>query len=129
GIAAVAGLAGCSDEEVKELDALEAQKKAGWDVGDTNQRLLFQGATTSDSKGGETWRSYAEPANALDAIRPKNATYAAWQMPTLFQSLEQLSLASQIRPVTTAQTQQTHAQARALGSVVTSVSDPKETLL
>ncbi len=129
GLAALAGLAGCSDDEVKELDALEAQKKGGWDVGDTNQKLVFQGATTSDVQSSDAWRSYAQPANALELIRPKNPTYAAWQMPSLFQSLEQATLASQIRPVTTAQTQQTHDQARALGSVVTSVSDPKETLL
>lgn len=129
GVAALAALAGCSDDEVKELDALEAQKKGGWDVGDTNQKIVITGATTQDSKGGDGWRRYLEPAKMLEAIRPKNETYAAWQMPTLFQALEQRTLASQMRPMTVPETQDVYGRARALGSLVTSVEDPKETLL
>lgn len=130
GVAALAALAGCSSDEVKELDALEAQKKGGWDVGDTNQQLVITGATTQDSKGSaDGWRRYLEPAKMLEAIRPKNETYAAWQMPTLFQALEQKTLAAQMRPMTVAETQDVYGRARALGSLVTSVEDPKETLV
>lgn len=129
GVAALAALAGCSSEEVKELDALEAQKQGGWDVGDTNDQLVFIGATTQDSKRSDGWKAYLQPAKMLEAIRPKNSAYAAWQMPTLFQALEQPTLASQMRPVATEETIDVHGRARALGSLVTSVEDPKETLL
>lgn len=129
GVAALAAMAGCSSEEVKELDALEAQRKGGWDVGDAGMGLYFVGVVARDSKGSDAWSNYVKPAKILEAIRPKNAAYAAWQMPTLFQALEQTSLAAEMRPIATPETLDVYGRARALGSLVTSVEDPKETLL
>ncbi|MFZ9889035.1 MAG: hypothetical protein ACO3JL_16180, partial [Myxococcota bacterium] len=128
-LAALASLAGCSSDEVTELDALDAQRKGGWDVGDEAQRLVFDSPVYKDSKGSDEWKGYTEPRRALAASTPTNALLAGWQAPTLLQSLEQQTLASQLRPVSSTQTQESYHRARALGSVVTSVADPKETLL
>jgi hypothetical protein len=130
GVAAVVGLAGCGDDgKVVDLDALDAQKKGGWDVGDTNKKLVFAGGTTTDAKGGADWKGYTKASKLLEATRPANDAYAKWQMPTLFQSLEQVSLAAQMKPVSTAQTQETYNKGRALGSLVTSAEEPEKTLL
>lgn len=129
GIAVVAAATGCDDTKVVDLDALEAQKKGGWDVGDKNAKLPIGGATTRDSKGGQGWKSYTTAPKILEAVRPKNGTFAKWQMPTLFQSLEQQSLAVQMKPVSTAATQETYNKARGLGSLVQGSENPEKTLL
>lgn len=129
GLAAVAALAGCDDEKVAELDSLDAQKKGGWDVGDTQMTLAFTNGVQSDSKGGTGFKAYKDPKKLLEATRPKTDAHKPWEMPTLMQSLEQLSLAQQMKPVSSAATLETYKKARSLGSLVTTVKEPEKTLM
>jgi len=129
GIAAVAAATGCDDTKVVDLDSMEAQKKGGWNVGDADTKLRFNGGTKVDSKGGSTWKAYMPATELMKATRPANETRAKWQMPTLFQSMEQVSLAAQMKPVSTAATQETYNKARALGSVLQASEDSHKTLL
>jgi hypothetical protein len=130
GLATIAAMAGCDDEgTVAELDSLDAQKKGGWDVGDTAVTLTVQNATQTDSENSAGWKEFKDPKRLLETMRPKNATYRQWEMPTLIQSLEQLSLAQQMKPVSNGMSQETYKKARALGSLVTSVENPEKTML
>lgn len=130
GLAAIAAMAGCDDEgTVAELDAMDAQKKGGWDVGDTDLPLPTGNQTQTDSENSERWKEFKDPKRLLEVMRPKNPTYRQWEMPTLFQSMEQLSLAQQMRPVSHALDQEAYRQARALGSLVSSAENPEKTLL
>lgn len=129
GLATVAALAGCDDEKVQDLDALDAQKQGGWDVGDNNMSLVFANAVQSDSMGKDGWKALKDPKRLLEVARPKNETFRQWEMPTLIQSLEQLTLAQQMKPVSSAATLETYKKARALGSLVTSAENPEKTLL
>lgn len=128
-VAAIAALAGCDDEKVVELEALEAQKKGGWDVGDTNVALVFSHGTTHDSKGSDAWKAYKDPKRLLEVTRPKNEALKPYEMPTLFQSLEQLTLAQQMKPVFSREMQETYWRARSFASLVSSAKDSDKTLL
>src|SRR5262249_43816037 len=82
GAAAATGLSGCwdyamgQDEQQMEqseddidasMDALELQRRLGWNVG-AEEPLLFPGATDRDVQGGDRWRQVIQ--NLPEALAP-----------------------------------------------------------
>jgi len=129
-VASVVGVAACGKSEKKvEMDTLSAQKKGGWDVGDKGLRLSFPAASTQmkDSKGGSG--SAYKDANALQAATRAGDTWRKYEMPTLFQSLEQQSLASQMKMMANGEMQKRYNQAAGLGSLLSSMANPEKTML
>jgi hypothetical protein len=134
GVAAVAALAGCGDDsKVEDMDTLDAQKKGGWDVGDTGMPLLYQNVTVAkDSTGDANWQQYKAAPRLLEAVKPNNPDRVKEQMPTLIQSLGEknnVTLASQVKPVSSASTVKSHDQARALAALVKASENPEKTVL
>jgi hypothetical protein len=129
-VASVVGVTACGSGEKKvDMDTLSAQKKAGWDVGDKGMRLTFPAASvqSKDSKGG-SGAAYKD-ANALQsATRPGDA-WRKYEMPTLFQALEQQSLASQMKMVANGEMKNRYNQAAGLGSLLSSTANLEKTLV
>ena len=130
GVAAVAAIAGCK-ESVKdvEMDAIDAQKKGGWDVGDTGMPLLTTGLPSNNDAMGKPWTSYKSVPKLLAATKPTKTEFASARMPTLEQSLEQPTLASKVKAVSSMQAKETHKQAAALGALIATSENPERALL
>jgi hypothetical protein len=73
-----------SDEVDITMDALELQRREGWNVGHAGAALRFPNATAVDIDGGAGWRD-ALGRLALE-LAPAQATLAPFYVPTLFQS-------------------------------------------
>ena len=73
-----------SDEVDITMDALELQRREGWNVGHAGAALRFPNASAVDIDGGAGWRD-ALGRLALE-LAPAQATLAPFYVPTLFQS-------------------------------------------
>ena len=73
-----------SDEVDITIDALELQRREGWNVGHAGAALRFPNASAVDIDGGAGWRD-ALGRLALE-LAPAQATLAPFYAPTLFQS-------------------------------------------
>jgi len=73
-----------SDEVDITMDALELQRREGWNVGHAGAALRFPNASAVDIDGGAGWRD-ALGRLALE-LAPAQATLAPFYVPTLLQS-------------------------------------------
>jgi len=128
--------AGCGDDDGGEddgtdvdQDALELQKKMGWNAGSTDKSLTFTGKATSDSQGGMNWSSFAKPTELLKAWGPKNATWQPYVVATLAQSLDQASLRGQIGPVHTAAMEAAYGRGLGMKEILKKTKEPGKTLI
>jgi hypothetical protein len=72
------------DEREVTLEAIQLQRKEGWDVGYSSRALSSDGDTALDVDGGSSWRDHLQSL-ALD-LAPE-ARLRPYAVPTLFQSL------------------------------------------
>lgn len=128
-VTALAALAGCDSSKVVDMDALAAQKKGGWDVGDKGLSFPMPNVAGKDSLGNTDWQKYTNPQPLLAATTPKDPQHKKWQMPTLVQALEQKSLAVKMKPVSSAASQEAYRRARALGSLVGAMENKQEAIV
>lgn len=129
GIAALAALSGCSSDEVAQLDSIDAQRRGGWALGDEGSQLRFSWPRQTDSLGTTGFGAYRDAKRMLAALRPKSARGQSWEVPTLPLALEQPTLAAQLVPVSSPNSEEMYRKARALGSLVHAVKDPASTLV
>jgi hypothetical protein len=119
--------AGSGDSEVN-YDSLELQKKEGWDVGSTNRALVFsEGVTAYDSRQ-KTWSGY-DPNYLISIYQPRSSQWQPFFVTTLLQSLSQLSLNSQIRPIRTSAMNETYARTEGLRNLISQSPNADETLI
>ena len=138
GIAAVVvstvGVAGCGggdDEEdaaIEDHDAIELQKKDGWNVG-SDAKLALADRSTSDSKSSLDWSGYTDPTKLLKAYNPKAAQWQPYVVPTLVQSLQQASLKGQLAPVHSASMEEAYARGLGMKELLKSSKNAPGTLL
>jgi hypothetical protein len=119
GIGAVtAGVLICSDDDDGpdvSMDALELQRREGWDAGNTDRALDFSFASAVDVRGGTTWRERL--AGLATALAPPNIGHRPFAVPTLFQSLEHgpnRRLREVIRPIASPDMATAYDRGRAL---------------
>ncbi len=132
GVAAVAGLAGVttacgSGEKTVNMDTLDAQKKGGWNVGDNNLKLTFTNVMATDSLDGSS-AAYLDPKKLM-SVTSADGAWKKYEMPTLFQALEQKTLVPQMKMYATMQMKEAYNQAHGLASLLNSVEKPNETML
>ena len=92
GLGLFAALSQPSDELDVSMDALDLQKREGWNAGQPGTALRFPGATLFDADGGRGWvDGLATLAGDLAPVQP---SLAPFYVPTLFQALGAASNAS-----------------------------------
>ncbi|MGE0129946.1 MAG: hypothetical protein AB7U82_17830 [Blastocatellales bacterium] len=119
-------LASDDDPEVSE-DSLDLQKKQGWNIGSTDKKLSFVGATMTDSRGN-LWRGF-DPNYLISVYQPRDPQWKTFFAPTLIQSLSQSSLGSQMKPVNAPTMPDTYERAGALRNLISQTPDAKQTLI
>ncbi len=138
GAAGLGGVAACGrsddegldDDKVEPRDAIEVQKQVGWAVGAEDQTLRFNTTPmVSDSQKGTDWQRYKQPASLLGATSPKQEAWRGFAAPTLFQALEQKTLADQMRPTRSGDVIGAYARGPALASLMAAAEEPGKTLL
>lgn len=96
-------------------EALDLQRREGWDVGRGAANLLLTGGTPFDADNGQVWKAHvATLATALEPplrLRP-------YYVPTLFQAPAQPSLRAQMQPVHSKAADVTYQRALALGNLL-----------
>lgn len=117
-----------SDEEVDvSMDALDLQRREGWNVGQ-QAALRFPVSTGLDVEGSRSW---ADGLTTLAAdLAPRQPALAPFYVPTLFQSLgapSSASLRAVIRPVPPAQGNPDVLRGEAILSLFTAVQMPTDT--
>jgi hypothetical protein len=128
----VAGCGGGDDEDedatIEDHDAIELQKKDGWNVG-SDAKLALVDRSTSDSKNSLDWSAYNDPAKLLKAYNPKAAQWQPYVVPTLVQSLQQASLKGQVAPVHSASMDDAYSRGLGMKELLKSSKNAPGTLL
>jgi hypothetical protein len=119
-------LSGDDDPEVP-YDSLELQRKEGWNVGSTDRSLAFDGSSATDSRG-KTLSGY-DPNYLISVYQPRDPQWQPFFVPTLIQSLSQLSLNSQMRPIYTRQMADTYQRGEALRNLISQAPNANQTLI
>lgn len=135
--AAAVGVVGCGDDsedlddgatEVQQ-DALELQKKEGWNAGSTDKQLTFTGKTGTDSQGSMDWANYNTSAALLKAWGVKNSAWQPYVVPTLVQALDQASLKGQIGPVFTPAMRDAYSRGLGMREILQKSKNPETTMI
>jgi len=136
-LAAGVGVVGCGDDsedlddgstEIQQ-DALELQKKEGWNAGATDKQLTFTGKTSTDSQGSMDWSSYNSSAALLKAWGVKNSVWQPYIVPTLVQALDQASLKGQIGPVFTPAMELAYSRGLGMREIMKKTKNPETTVV
>lgn len=102
-----------ADAVEQQMNALQLQQQAGWNVGD-DRPLDFPGSTDVDVAGTQAWRAAMDPLANILAPAPK---YQPYYVPTLYQSLmgeAGQGLRAVMRPMATNEMQEDFARGLAL---------------
>jgi hypothetical protein len=108
-------------------DSLELQRKEGWNVGSSDKRLNFEGSSSTDSRR-RAWGGY-DPNYLISIYQPRSPEWQPFFVPTLIQSLSQLSLNTQMRPVVTPQMRDAYDRAEGLRNLISQTPDAGQTLI
>jgi hypothetical protein len=134
GSAAVLGLiaafSGSDDHVDISMDALELQKREGWNVGQPGAALRFPTSAGVDADGSRGWVARL-PALAAE-LAPAQSSLAPYYVPTLFQSLEApsgASLRSALLPMAPGAGNRGFLQGQAILSLFKAVQMPGDTAL
>ena len=104
-MASVGISSGCDSEEDDDTevqqDAMDLQKKEGWNIGSTDKNLDFPDKTNTDSMGSLDWATYLDPNNLLKAYQPVQSSLQPYVVPTLVQVLSQPTFKSKLTPIFT----------------------------
>jgi len=124
----VAAFSGSDDHVDISMDALELQKREGWNVGQPGAALRFPSSAGVDADGSRGWAD-ALPSLARD-LAPANPALAPYYVPTLFQSVEAApgtTLRAALVPVAT--DERDFLRGRSVLSLFSAVKTPADTAI
>jgi hypothetical protein len=84
---------------VVTADALELQKRSGWNVGASGSALHYSGAASVDVAGQSTWRQTLD--SLVSDMAPAQSALLPFYVPTLFQVVSAADFRDQISPIHT----------------------------
>jgi hypothetical protein len=129
-IAASGVVQGCGDDDDEvEQEALDLQKKEGWNVGSTDKSLTVSDRMSADSSGSITWQTYLNPDELLKAYAPKNSSWSPFVVNTLVQSLSQSSLKSSIAPICSAAMKDAYSRGLGMKELLKRSQHPEQVAL
>lgn len=136
-VAAGIGVVGCGDDSEDaddgstelQQDALELQKKDGWNAGSTDKKLTFTGKTSTDSQGTMDWSNFNTSAALLKAWGVKNSAWQPYLVPTLVQALDQPSLKGEIGPVFTPAMRTAYSRGLGMREILQKTKNPETTMI
>ena len=124
GLIAALEIGGEDDHRDITMDALDLQKREGWNVGQP-PALRFARSSAVDAEGKADW------ADALDGLAagmaPSQAALAPYYVPTLFQALSAPSLRQQMKPVPAPAGEDDVRRGEAIASLFRAVGTPTDT--
>ena len=112
------------------MDALDLQKREGWNVGQEGAALRFPASSGTDADGSKSWERTL-PSLASD-LAPLQASLRPYYVPTLFQALESPSgstLRAELKPSPPADARDDALRGEAILSLFRAVEMPKDTAL
>jgi hypothetical protein len=112
----IAVLSGDDVDDIEVAEALELQRRDGWNVGGGSARLNLVGASPTDRDGGASWSG--ELPGLATALEPRPLRLRPYYVSTLFQSLVQSTLREQMKPVHAASADVTYARAAELSKLL-----------
>jgi hypothetical protein len=116
------------DTEVQQ-DAMELQKKEGWNIGSTDKNLDYPYASTMDSTGSLDWTTYLDPNNLLKAYQPVQPSLQPYVVPTLVQVLSQPTFKGKIAPLITNKMQEAYSRGLGMRELVKKSKNMANTIL
>jgi hypothetical protein len=120
-------ISGKDDPEIS-LDSLELQRKEGWNVGSTDKSLVFSTNPAATDSQGKTWGGL-DPNYLVSIYQPRDARWQPFFVPTLLQSLSQVSLNNQIKPLRTGEMTDAYGRAEGLRTLIASSPNANQTLI
>jgi hypothetical protein len=114
-VAAFKGLDDDDDTITITADALELQRKEGWNVGAPGERLYYEGAIGNDAGGSSEWSQHLEELGG--ELQPTQPRLQAYAVGTLFQVLSTPDLQRGLYPVSTEATRRAYARGQALAAL------------
>jgi hypothetical protein len=113
---AIAAFSGDDVDDIEVAEALELQRREGWDVGGGSARLTLVEKTPTDHAGSTSWSN--DLPGLASALEPRPLRLRPYYVATLFQSLVQATLREQMTPVHAASDEVTYARAAELAKLL-----------
>ena len=132
-VAVIFGKLTCSDDADEDtdidvsMDALELQRRSGWNVGISQSTLAVASPALTDVEGGNEWQSRIR--TLAQALAPQSPHLQPHYVPTLFQVLAEPgseSLAASLRPMYRSSMREAHEAAQSLAALITDVDTPRD---
>lgn len=123
----------CSGEDEDEaeatvlFDAIELQRREGWDVGQSNASLSLASVSPADVGGSQAWQ--ANLTTLWEDLAPGRAEHTPYFVPSLFQALSHqraASLQHTIRPIYRPSMAAAYDAAQAIGRLISEPDAPKD---
>jgi hypothetical protein len=114
------------------MDALELQRRSGWNVGDVDRSMLLTGTSTIDVDGSDLWRAALADGRLAERLAPPESRLKPFYTPTLFQAPEHVSgrsLAPKLAPIWNAAMQDAYDRGLALAVMFEAAGRPRDTAL
>ncbi|HEY0713849.1 MAG TPA: hypothetical protein VGF45_14310 [Polyangia bacterium] len=103
-----------------DYDALDLQRRDGWNVGHVGQSLRFSGATNTDVENGDAWKGRL--SDLLMALSPRDGRLLPHATTTLFQAIASpanASLRAVMQPVFTPAMEEAFLRGKAMRELLT----------
>ncbi len=119
------------DDDVESVvDALQLQRRSGWNVGNADRSLVLSSVSPTDIDGHETWRQLLAAGGLEAALQPIEPRFRPFYDPTLFQATagtSGTSLRTQLAPMSTAMMQNAFGIGRVVGDMFVAAGNPTDT--
>lgn len=101
-----------SDDVEKQEDAIDLQKREGWDVGAKDKNLTYPSnfVVTTDSKGTDKWKTYLNAFSLISAYSPTESKFMPYYVPTLAQVLDEDSMRDSFKLIFTPEMAQSYSR-------------------
>jgi hypothetical protein len=103
------------DTQTITADALELQRKEGWNVGAPGEHLYYRGATGLNVAGSSDWLQHVDELPGV--LRPTQPRYETYCIGTLFQVLSSADFCQSLYPVSSDATTRAYARGQALAAL------------
>jgi hypothetical protein len=114
-------------DNVVTMDALEAQRRNGWNVGAPYRRLFYDGVVDTNVLGRNDWRTNLDTLGT--SVTPTQTALVPYFVPTLFQVLTASDFYQGLVPIHTASMDRAESAGRALAELYRGRPETPETAL
>lgn len=117
------------DETESNVDAMDLQKKEGWNAGHTDKNLTYADAHDFNSLGSTDYQKYTTLDELLACWKPKNEAFLPFFVPTLMQVTTNDNFRNVLKPVCSKEMKDEYSKGLGFKELISQSKDFKKTMI